>query len=80
MKKLELFYKSSCPFCIKVLAFIEEKEIEVELLDVTSSKEISNRLIQEGGKRQVPCLMIDGKPLYESDAIIEWLSQPSSSL
>lgn len=26
-----------------------------------------------GGKTQVPCLVIDGKPLYESLDIIEWL-------
>ena len=43
--------------------------------DIISSKAAEQRLIQEGGKRQVPCLFIDGKPLYESDDIIAWLSQ-----
>lgn len=28
-----------------------------------------------GGKRQVPCLFIDGKPLYESSDIIAWFEQ-----
>lgn len=27
------------------------------------------------GKRQVPCLFIDGKPLYESSDIIAWFEQ-----
>ena len=31
------------------------------------------RLIRDGGKLQVPCLFIDGKPLYESDDIVAWL-------
>lgn len=31
------------------------------------------KLIEEGGKRQVPCLYHDGEYLYESDDIIEFL-------
>ena len=30
-------------------------------------------LMEVGGKRQVPCLFIDGAPLYESSDIIDWL-------
>ena len=30
-------------------------------------------LIERGGKRQVPCLFIDGKALYESSDINAWL-------
>ena len=30
-------------------------------------------LIRVGGKQQVPCLFIDGKPMYESMDIVEWL-------
>ncbi|MBS4843870.1 MAG: glutathione S-transferase domain-containing protein, partial [Collinsella sp.] len=32
-------------------------------------------LIAVGGKRQVPCLFIDGKPLYESSDIIAWVQE-----
>jgi glutaredoxin len=32
-------------------------------------------LVSNGGKRQVPCLFIDGKPLYESEDIIDYLAQ-----
>jgi glutathione S-transferase len=35
----------------------------------------AEELIKIGGKRQVPCLIIDGKPLYESDDIITWLDK-----
>ena len=44
--------------------------------DVGAKKE----LIEKGGKAQVPCLFIEGKPLYESDHIIFWLSEHSDSL
>ena len=32
-------------------------------------------LVKIGGKSQVPCLVIDGRALYESDDIIEWLKE-----
>ena len=32
-------------------------------------------LIRIGGMMQTPCLMIDGKAMYESDDIIEWLKE-----
>ena len=32
-------------------------------------------LIAAGGKGQVPALMIDGKILYESKAIIRWVQE-----
>ena len=27
----------------------------------------------KGGKEQIPCLFIDGQPLYESQDIVKWL-------
>ena len=32
-------------------------------------------LIEIGGKGQVPCLIIDGKALYESADIVRWLEE-----
>ena len=32
-------------------------------------------LVSVGGKQQVPCLFIDGAPLYESGDIVEWLER-----
>ena len=49
--------------------------IEIPLSDITSNPEAAEKLIEVGGKRQVPCLFIDGKPLYESDDIIAWLNK-----
>ena len=49
--------------------------IEIPLSDITNDPEAVEKLIEVGGKRQVPCLFIDGKPLYESDDIIAWFSK-----
>ena len=72
--KLELFKKDSCPYCQKVMKYISAVErTDVILCDIIQDEGNRIRLISEGGKLQVPCLFIDGKPMYESDDIIEWL-------
>lgn len=74
--KLELYYKVECPYCQKVLNYMMDNcQIkDVELVDI---KEGNNNedLIKRGGKDQVPCLFIDGKPLYESDDIIKYFKE-----
>ena len=72
--KLELYKMDTCPFCRKVFKVIEEMgRSDVEMHDINRSMEDKERLISDGGKMQVPCLFIDGIPLYESDDIIAWL-------
>jgi glutathione S-transferase len=46
-------------------------------MPLKSTTEAANRetLIAVGGSRQVPCLFIDGAPLYESGDIIEYLRE-----
>ncbi|MBQ9438076.1 MAG: glutathione S-transferase N-terminal domain-containing protein [Lachnospiraceae bacterium] len=74
--KLELFKFETCPYCRRVLDYLAETgRTDVELRDIHESKENEERLVREGGKKQVPCLFIDGKPMYESLDIIAWLKE-----
>jgi glutaredoxin len=74
--KLELFKKESCPYCQKVLRCLRESgRTDVALLDIVEREDNRERLLREGGKAQVPCLFMDGKPLYESGDIVAWLEQ-----
>ena len=71
--ELELFMKPTCPYCIKVMNFMSENNITIPLRDIVADESAAETLLTVGGKRQVPCLFIDGKSLYESGDIIEWL-------
>jgi glutaredoxin 3 len=51
---------------------MQQNKITVTLHDVYQDDN-RNKLLQIGGMSQVPCLVIDGKALYESDDIIDWL-------
>ena len=76
---LLLYFKSTCPFCQKVLDFIENAGLKIPLKDVNKTKDGRDELEHLGGKSQVPCLFIDGQALYESDDIIEWLKKHKES-
>ncbi len=78
--KLELYMFETCPYCRKVLNEISAQgRTDIVYCDIHKSAEHRSTLINTGGKEQVPCLFIDGKPMYESDDIIAWLrSNPQS--
>ena len=73
--ELELFYYPECPYCQRVLRALDEVGAAdaVSLRNIHAEEEALRTLIEVGGKRQVPCLFIDGSPLYESADIVAWL-------
>jgi len=54
---------------------MEENNIAFPLKNIRKDKKAARELKNKGGKKQVPCLFINGKPLYESDDIINWLKE-----
>lgn len=74
MKRLKLFSMEECPFCQKVIKHIEKKNIDVEIADIKEDPKNREELKKIGGKVQVPMLLIDEDPLYESVDIIEWFN------
>lgn len=75
MKNLTLYYIPTCPYSGKVLNYLENEKIELELKNIKEKRKWNKELKVIGGKTQVPCLVIDGSPLYESDDIINWLKE-----
>jgi len=73
MPKLVLYHFDTCPFCGRVKAFMEENNILLPMKDIKKDPGAREELIRIGGKPQAPCLVIDGKALYESLDIINWL-------
>ena len=78
-KELMLYYKPNCPYCVKVTRYLESINQSIPMKN-TQNPSVSKELIEIGGKKQVPCLVINGKALYESDAIIAWLKKHKKDL
>jgi len=81
---LALYQFHACPFCIITRRAMRRLGLNIELRDAQNDPHWEQELIQQGGKRQVPCLRIsneNGKVewLYESKQIKHYLAQHYSN-
>ena len=70
---LILYQFEACPYCAKVRAIVKELGVELEMRDTRENDNYREELVAMTGKTQVPCLVIDGKPMHESDDIADYL-------
>jgi hypothetical protein len=73
--KLELYFHHKCAFSRNVLGALKNMRLEgsVELHDVLADSKELDALVELAGKKQVPCLVVDGKPMHESKDINRFL-------
>jgi glutaredoxin 3 len=79
---IELFYRETCPYSSKVREFIREAGLisKIEEHDVEEDSDSLDELIELNEDDQVPCLVVDGEPILESDAIVDWLAEYGKGL
>ena len=70
--ELILFHSETCFFCHRVMQCAQKLEVPLILKDTRRDRQAKKLLVEVGGKRQVPCLFINGRPLYESADIIQF--------
>ena len=71
---LKLFILDSCPYCHKVMDYLDERNMKYEKINIENQTS-EDILIRMGGKRQVPFLVDTDRniQMYESNDIIEYL-------
>ena len=71
----DLFIMESCPYCRKVMNYLNENGIPFHKFDITNSDN-EKMLLALGGKDQVPFLHDEENDvkMYESDDIIKYAS------
>lgn len=74
-EKLVLYHFPTWPYCRIVLDYTKKNNIELIDKNIQEKNEYKEELLQLGGKIQVPCLLIDGKVMYESGDIMRWLKE-----
>jgi glutaredoxin len=77
---LELYFFPDCPYCRKVLGAIDDLRLKDKVVfhDARSDPQKKEDLVKLTGKTQVPCLVVDGKPMHESEDIKKFLYQTYS--
>ena len=73
---LDLYVSQYCPYCKKVMKYLDENNIEYNMLDVGEAENF-NKLVKLGGKDQVPFLNDTDNDvlMYESSDIIKYISK-----
>ena len=80
--KIQLYYYSQCPFCVRVLKAIDRLNLQ-DLIELKNTLEDpTNRKfhVKKTGRTTVPCLYIDDEPLFESGDIVRWLEANKDSI
>ena len=80
-----LYHYQTCPFCVRTRRAMRRLGLTIELRDAQHDPKWRQQLIEQGGRRQVPCLYIPaaGSPatwMYESKDIIAYLERRCAEL
>ncbi len=72
---LVLYKSDTCFYCHRVLGAVNNLKIPLVIQDTRRDPGAREALIKIGGKQQVPCLIINGRPLYESADIVRFFNE-----
>lgn len=76
---IQLYYASSCPFCVRVLDFLAQENIPFEKKELSLGGDSPNRqeLVALTGRGQVPYLVDPDRDvrMHESMDIIDYLKE-----
>jgi glutaredoxin 3 len=74
-KEVKVYATSTCPYCKKTKAFLDENNVSYEDYDVGTDAAKRNEMMDKSGQMGVPVLDIGGKIIigFDKDAIKEAL-------
>lgn len=61
MKEIKVYTKNSCPYCTRIIAFFQQKNLAFEEIDLQDKPDELKALKEKTGWRTVPQVFIDGK-------------------
>ncbi len=71
MADVKVYSTPTCPWCMKLKAWMKEKNIEFEDINVGEDQEAAQKMIEKSGQMGVPQTEINGKMIvgFNTDAI-----------
>jgi len=60
--KAKIYIKPTCPFCVRAVALLKEKNIDTEVFDVSNDPQLRAKVAESvGGYRTVPMIFLNGE-------------------
>ncbi len=69
MKKIRVFSTKSCPYCVVLKQFLNDKKIEFEDINVAENEEARKEMIEKTGQMGVPVIEIDNEIVVGFDKV-----------
>ncbi len=67
--RVEIYFKTWCPYSRKALALLSNKGVPFAGIDVTSDRVREAEMIDRSGRTSVPQIFIDGEPVGGHDEL-----------
>ena len=61
MPNVEMYFKSTCPYCIRAEALLRSKGVKAEIYNLDAGGPKRDEMIQRSGRMTVPQIFIDGR-------------------
>lgn len=61
MKNVIVYTKDPCPYCVRAMQFLKNREIPYEEIDLTGNQSEIDRIKRETGWATVPIILIGGQ-------------------
>lgn len=70
MAKVEIYYWTTCPYCVRARALLDSKGVKYTGYDITGDEKARAKMIERtGGPKSVPQIFINGKHVGGCDDI-----------
>lgn len=70
--KIEMYTTTYCNYCKMAKTLLKEKGLPFTEIDVTGDDEKRNWLVETTGRKTVPQIFIDGKPIGGYTDLVAW--------
>jgi glutaredoxin 3 len=67
MADIKVYSTPTCPWCIKLKAYLKEKGVEFDDIDVSADQQAAQQMMERSGQMGVPQTEINGKMIVGFD-------------
>jgi glutaredoxin-like YruB-family protein len=73
---IKVYSTPTCPYCVTLKKFLEEKGVKFEYIDVSKDEQALDEMIEKSGQMGVPVVDIDGQITvgFNKNKILELLN------
>ncbi len=69
MAKVVMYTTQVCPYCVRAKRLLQHKRVAYDEIDVTDDDALREKMVNDSGRRTVPQIFINEKPIGGFDEL-----------